>query len=414
MEGGVADFTRLLGTALAALGAEVHILTSTKATDMNSKDAKAMKSAKTNPQSPIPNLHCHPLMRSWGWRPLYTTVGRLLGELRPDVVNIQYQTAAFDMRPAINLLPSVVRYVSPRALRSHPFVVTFHDLLVPYLFPKAGRIRWGANLALARACQGVIVTNTQDQERLGAYPWMPRLELIPIGSNIPCVLPDRQVLIHPTNVENQNLSAGYDRAKWRERWGIGDDTLLLCYFGFLNASKGGEELIAALDSLCRSGRRASLLMIGGAVGASDPTNQTYLELVKRSIRERGLEQRVIWTGYMSPEEVSASFLSADVCVLPYRDGASFRRGSFMAALAHGMPIVTTQPQGIISQLRDGENILLVPPQDPQALSAAVARVANDMELRQRLSAGAQALSKEFDWGRIAARTLEVYHALAGR
>ena len=387
MEGGVADFTHLLGKELVALGAEVHVLTSTRA----APGGEGGRSAPTASQSSC-GLCCHPLMSSWRWWPLYATVGRLCRELNPDIVNIQYQTAAYGMHPAINFLPWVFRMS-----RRCAFVVTFHDLLVPYLFPKAGRMRWGVNLALARACQGVIVTNVQDQERLSAYPWMPRLELIPIGSNIPCVPP-----------------SDYDRALWRRRWGVDEDTLLLCYFGFLNASKGGEELIAALDILWRSGRRTSLLMIGGTVGASDPTNRAYLEAVKRSIRERGLEERVIWTGYTPPEEVSASFLSADICVLPYRDGASFRRGSFMAALAHGMPIVTTWPQGSVPQLRDGENVLLVPPQDPQALGAAILRLADDVALRRRLQAGARALAAEFDWRRIAARTLEVYHALAGR
>jgi glycosyltransferase involved in cell wall biosynthesis len=381
MEGGVSDFTRLLGGALADLGAEVHVLTSAKAGTMEASQ----------------RVHCHPLMRSWSWRPLYATVGRLIRKLAPDVIDIQYQAAAYGLHPAVNLLPWAFRHAPSRSLRAVPFVVTYHDLLVPYLFPKAGRLRWEANLALARACKGVIVTNTQDWERLAVYPWIQRLELIPIGSNIPCVLP-----------------TGYDRAGWRGHWGIDEDTLLLCYFGFLNASKGGEELIAALDRLCREGRRVKLLMIGGAVGASDPTNRAYLDLVQRSIQGRGLTENVIWTGYMPPEEVSASFCSADVCVLPYRDGVSFRRGSFMAALVHGMSIVTTRPQVALPQLRDGENILLVPNVDPQVLSEAIDRLARDRELRQRLGAGARTLSAEFGWGRIAARTLEVFHAVSGR
>jgi glycosyltransferase involved in cell wall biosynthesis len=68
----------------------------------------------------------------------------------------------------------------------------------------------------------------------------------------------------------------------------------------------------------------------------------------------------------------------------------------------------------LPQLRDGENILLVPNVDPQVLSEAIDRLARDRELRQRLGAGARTLSAEFGWGRIAARTLEVFHAVSGR
>ncbi|GAH84997.1 unnamed protein product, partial [marine sediment metagenome] len=179
MEGGVADFGRLLGQAMAQQGWEVHVLTS----------ARAIVRGDEGP------VHCHPLMRSWRWRPLRATVCRLLGEVRPDVINIQYQTAAFDMHPAINCLPLACRDV--------PTVVTFHDLLVPYLFPKAGPLRWWANLALARWCGAVIVTNSEDEARLKAYPWIRRLTLVPIGSNLACVPP-----------------AGYDRTAWRRARGI--------------------------------------------------------------------------------------------------------------------------------------------------------------------------------------------------
>ena len=367
MEGGVADFSRLLGQAMARQGWEVHVLTS----------AKAVQRGDEGP------VHCHPLMRSWRWRPLGAALRRLLTEARPDVINIQYQTAAFDMHPAINCLPLACRDV--------PTVVTFHDLLVPYLFPKAGPLRWWANLALARWCGAVIVTNAEDEARLKAYPWIPRLTLVPIGSNLACAPP-----------------AGYDRTAWRHNWGIADDTVILCYFGFPNASKGGEELIAALDRLRKTGRDAVLLMIGGSVGASDPTNRTYHELVQASIRERGLESQVIWTGHLPPEEVSAGFGAADICVLPYRDGASFRRGSFLAALTHGMPIVTTQPRVPLPALAHGQNVWLVPPRDPKALSEALALLAEERHLRQTLGHGARQLSRQFDWQQIASRTTEVY------
>lgn len=372
MEGGVADFTHLLSASLTELGAEVHVLTSVQAS-----------------QAPNSQVRRYPLMCDWSWRALYDAVHCLCDKIHPDVLNIQYQAAAYNLHPAINLFPLLNRRL--------PVATTFHDLLVPYLFPKAGPLRWRANLALARSSAAVIVTNAEDRAKLARYGWMRRLEMIPIGSNIAPSLP-----------------LGYNRAAWRRRWQLGDEALLLCYFGFLNASKGGEELIAALDHLVKAGRDAHLVMMGGAVGASDPTNRVYLEQVQGAIRKRGLERRVIWTGYMPPEDVSACFGAADICVLPYRDGISFRRGSLMAALVHGMPIISTRPQVALPELCHGENVWLAPSRAPDALAAAIAHLADNPTLRQRLGAGARALSREFDWARIAARTLEVYHAIAAR
>jgi glycosyltransferase involved in cell wall biosynthesis len=68
--------------------------------------------------------------------------------------------------------------------------------------------------------------------------------------------------------------------------------------------------------------------------------------------------------------------------------------------------------GLFPMLRDGGSALLVPPEDPIRLAAAVERVMSDPELRLRLSRGATTLSKQFTWGAIARRHLEVYGDLA--
>jgi glycosyltransferase involved in cell wall biosynthesis len=187
---------------------------------------------------------------------------------------------------------------------------------------------------------------------------------------------------------------------------------LLAYFGFLNESKGGEDLIRALDRLVCRGYDTHLLMIGGQVGDVDPTNRAYADQARSLVHSLGLDERVHWTGYTSSEEVSANLLAADIVVMPYRDGVSFRRTTLIAALRHGRPVVTTQPEVPVAELRDGENVLLVPPSHVEALSDAVARLADDVALRARLSAGAVALGGQFDWPAIAQRTQDLYRRLS--
>jgi glycosyltransferase involved in cell wall biosynthesis len=396
MEGGVADFTAILSRAMAA-DAEVHVLTS-----LGPMPGQGRATTASSDIAVEDGVIVHRRMDAWSWLPLRRAVSELLTAHDIDVVNIQYQTAAYGMHPAINLLPMMERRV--------PMVVTFHDLLVPYLLPKAGALREWVNLTLARRCRAAIVTNAQDHRRLAAVRGIPRLERIPIGSNISTALP-----------------ADYDRAAWRERWGLPDESVVLCYFGFLNASKGGEDLVHALHQLVNDGvgsnaMDARLLMIGGAVGASDPTNRAYLTHVRALIAELGLEERVIWTGHLPDAEVSACFAIADVCLLPYRDGVSFRRGSLMAALAHGMPIISTYPpMEMLGDEIPSEAMWLVPPSDPVALADAVrslmrgGRWAQRMiadDLRQRLGAGAQALSAAFGWDQIAERTLRLLTEVA--
>jgi glycosyltransferase involved in cell wall biosynthesis len=152
-------------------------------------------------------------------------------------------------------------------------------------------------------------------------------------------------------------------------------------------------------------------MIGGRVGSSDPTNRAYAERVESLIAKLGLEERVHWTGYSYPEAVSAGLLAADVCVLPYRDGVSFRRGTLHACLTHGRAIVTTRPAVPLPEARDGENMLLAEPRNPEGLAEAVTRLASDPALRERLEAGAVALAAEFAWERIARQTAALFKRL---
>jgi glycosyltransferase involved in cell wall biosynthesis len=415
MQGGVADHTAHLARHLIGLGMEVSILTSYKCqidesanrqpipnlqsplaypparpacTCRRGTGGRARGQAISNPPSPIPHPPSpiiYPIITTWGlgcWR----QIRRFLEEHRPDVLHIQYQAAAFDLGGWINWLPWRLRrwQVRPR------LVVTFHDLRVPYLFPKAGPLRWRSILALARYSDAVIVTNVEDERILG------KATLIPLGSNVEPQPP-----------------ANYDRRRWRARLEITEDMLLLAYFGFLSESKGGEDLVLALDRLVRKGYDARLLMIGGQVGDVDPTNRAYADRVRSLVWKHNLEDRVYWTGHTSPEEVSANLLAADMIVMPYRDGASFRRTTFIAALRHACPVVTTHPAIPLADLCDGDNVLLVPPRDVEALVRAIVRLADDTELQSRLSQGAQALGRRFDWPLITRQTAAVYQFSAG-
>jgi glycosyltransferase involved in cell wall biosynthesis len=137
--------------------------------------------------------------------------------------------------------------------------------------------------------------------------------------------------------------------------------------------------------------------------------------------ELGLADLVATTGRLPPAELSAALLACDVIALPYRDGASLRRGTLMAAIAHGLPIVSTRGLAAVGAedvdapllLRDGEHLLRVPPDDPAALAGAIAHLADDPGLRARLAANAGAVAARVAWPEIARGTLTVYETVSG-
>lgn len=372
LQGGVGAYTAELAAALAAHGRQVSVLTGT--------------AGQTPRRDPGP-VAVYPVITRWDWR-----MGRMVGAWAQahavGWVHVQFQTAAFAMHPAIHFAPSGWQR---RGLR---VAWTYHDVLVPYLFPKAGdRLRrWVTDLP-ATVCDMTIATNEGD--RLHLAPKARRLARIPIGSNIAA----RRY--GPT-----------ERVARRARRGVGPDEVVLGYFGFLNRSKGGLVLVETLRRLVQSGCRARLLMIGERVGASDPTNYAYLQEVEAAIAERGLQGSVVWTGRQDDAEVSADLAACDVLLMPYVDGASLRRGTLMAGLAHGCAIVTTTPQAPLPELVDGRDLLYIPPNDPQAAANAVLRLMHDPNLAARLRDGAQTASAAFTWDAIAAEHMRLYDEIA--
>ncbi len=377
--GGVGDYTALLATQLQRNGAAVTVVT-----------GRGVGAA----DEVVPVCRVVPGWGFGGWHPL-------LGALRaakPTVVHLQYQAGAFSGRAAIHLLPRLLRAI----MRPAPAViVTFHDLLAPYLFPKAGPLRQRALALLARDCDAVIATNGDDWRQLRADPRLTdTLHLIPIGSNI---LP----------------RAATDRAKAADKvraaLGVNVDTPLLAYFGLVSGSKGVDTLLAAVQRCAAP--RPHLVLIGGAASGTDRANFGAADDLRTAIAAHGLADRVTITGALPAEQVATHLAAADVVVLPYRDGASWRRGSLIAALTAGVPVLTTTPQpghdanGHLPSLTNGESALLVPPADPAALAAGIVRLLNDTTLRSRLATGALALAPAFDWATIARQHEELYRTL---
>lgn len=380
--GGVGDYTRRLGLALGGEH-QVEVLT------IQGGQLIVYTLPGDDQKCHLPDEQIViSARRALTWSPrCWAAVLAALAERRPDWVHIQYQTGAYGMQVGVNLLPWRLRRLPQRPR----VAVTFHDLLEPYLFPKAGPLRRWVNLRLARDADAVVTTNAADTAALARAGLRPTA--IPIGSNIPVAPPE-----------------GYGRAAWRAAHGVDPETLLVAYFGLVSPSKGVDLLVAALAGLPPE-IPWRLLLIGGE--ATAPQDVRYAAEVRAQIGRLGLADRVTITGQLAPAQVSAHLLAADLAALPFRDGASFRRGSLLAALAHGCPVVTTTPAdaAAAAQLRHDSEALLVPVGSAQALGRSIERLARDPGLRSTIGAHGRALAAQFGWPAIAATHTRLYRSL---
>jgi glycosyltransferase involved in cell wall biosynthesis len=129
-----------------------------------------------------------------------------------------------------------------------------------------------------------------------------------------------------------------------------------------------------------------------------------------------MTDRVVITGHLPAEEVSAALSAADLAALPFTAGATTKSGALLAALDHGLPTIVTrrgdqEPDG---ELVDGKTVVVAPAvRDAGVLVTALRRLLDDPELATRVGAGGRELLAGRDWGTLAARHRDVY-AEAGR
>lgn len=360
MQGGVGAYTHILAEHLAAAGHTVSIATSPPAL------------AQTSP------VTVSPCVTGWNSLGTVSALRAWAHAFQPDVINLQYQTAAYAMAGLIHALPAVLGY---------PFVTTFHDLRPPYLFPKAGPLRRALVMQMAKTSSGAIITNHEDAAALAA---LAHVRMIPIGSNITAAPPAEA------------------RASARAASGTAPGAPLIGYFGLVNHSKGLDVLLRAVRRLIDGGLPVRLMLIGAVAGDSDPSNRAYMAQIDSLIDALALRPHITRTSYLSDDQAAAHLAAADVIALPFADGASFRRGSLLAALHQGRATVTTQPQVPVPEFMRAGALMLVPTGDDAALADGLKRVLTDAPLRASLERGALALSADFAWPNIAAATADFF------
>ncbi len=349
---GIADYSASLAGALSALGVSATVWT---------RDGET---------SPAPGVS--PVVSGWG-RNGIRDLARRLKNARPGVVHLQYERAIYDHEPSIaTLLPFLLR-----AARI-PLVTTFHALDGPRGWGRAHR---AALLPLVWGSRDLIVCSPRQRNALAKLPGVARkTHLIPIGTNI-------APIGAPTRAGNV-------------------DALRFVYFGFVWKGRNIETLLRAL---AQTPPGATLDVVGGL------RDEAYHADLLRLAETLGVTDRIRFRGDLAGGDVSRALFAADIALLPFATGVSPGRGTLMAALAHGLPVVTMgAPDNLTPDFVHDTNMLIAPVGDETAFIAQTLRVAGDAGLRARLARGASELAPRFAWDAIARQTLALpaYRAVA--
>lgn len=164
--------------------------------------------------------------------------------------------------------------------------------------------------------------------------------------------------------------------------------------GRLVKQKGFDVLIRAF---AEAGLESHDLLFAG----EGPEHAALCQLVETV----GLKSRVHFLGRADRPKAVALFKGCSFFVLPSRM-EPFGIVN-LEAMAAGKAIIASRVGGVPEVVLDGETGILVPPEDPAAVAAALRRLANDAHLRERLATNGRRRVLEFTWPKIA----RAFHAL---
>ncbi len=158
----------------------------------------------------------------------------------------------------------------------------------------------------------------------------------------------------------------------------------LLFVGWVERNKGVLELVEAFRVISEV-TNARLTIVGDGHA---------MEEIRDFAFEHGLEDRIMFTGWLDNNSIAEAYAKADVLALP--SWAEGLPNAMIEAMAARLAVVVSAVGNIPDVVNDGREALLVPPRNVDALVSALYRLCSDPTLRQSLAdRGHELASKEF-------------------
>ena len=348
--GGVSDYTSAVAGGLAAAGDIVHVW---------------CPGASAPPLSQ-PGVTVHPIAGSWTPGDLHRVdceMNALHGEKK---LLLQWVPHAFGKK---SLNVRLCRWIRRRAGAGDRLEIMVHE---PGLAFREGKLRHDLMAAVHRLMLTTLLSRAQRVwTAIPAWvdvmrPWSPGREdlsfcWLPVPSTLPVT--DAEDSIHRF------------RARKTKPGGV-----IIGHFGTYQPAVR-LALSNLLPKLLTEVPEAHIELLGRG-------SEQVLETLRTRLGDQAF--RVDASGELDAAGLSQRLQACDLLVQPYPDGASTRRTTLMAALAHGVPVVTTVGRLSESFWRDSDAIATVGVGDIEGMARQAATVARDPKRRQAMAASARA------------------------
>jgi glycosyltransferase involved in cell wall biosynthesis len=271
-----------------------------------------------------------------------------------------------------------------------PTVVTVHDLTFKTRPETRGdlisRFHWEFfGVRGARRADHVITISQNTQRDIQHFLNVPE-------ERISVIYEAAASIFRPVEPESARITA-------RGKYGIEGRYIL--FVGTLEPIKNLSRLIEAYALARQRGMTEPSLVVVGQKGWQ------FADIFAR-VERLGLQDEIVFTGFVPDEDLPALYSGADVFVMP-----SLYEGfglPVLEAMACGTPVLTSDVSSLPEIASDAA--ILVNPMDVDALAEALERVCGDDYLRQNMRLAGLARAAQFSWRRCAEETREVYRRVA--
>ncbi len=213
-------------------------------------------------------------------------------------------------------------------------------------------------------------------------------------------------VVHPGVEVTQFAGATEAGLRWRAEHGL-DGKQVVLTVGRLDRRKNHRAVIDAVAELAP--RYSDLVyVVVGQGGQGDALGQ--------QAAERGVADRVRFTGSLGGDELVSAYGACDVFAMPaVRDGTDVEGFGmvFVEAGACGKPVIAGREGGQPEAVTDGESGWVVDGTDGSAVTSALDRLLADADLRKRMGEAGLERARGLDWSAVVQRTVQLVDNLTG-
>lgn len=264
-------------------------------------------------------------------------------------------------------------------------IVTCHDI-IPIAYYGTRNPIWKLNARGLRKAERIITVSEFSKKDISKYIKYPeeKIEIIPPAVD------------HGLYYQNRNRGV-------LKRYGIGEDEKVILYVGAEEPRKNVQFLINSFSKLKNKIPQVKLLKVGM------PNYLGVREKLLKQIESLNLQKNVIFTGYVSENELAEIYNAVDLFVFP-----SLYEGFGMPpleAMACGTPVITSNTSSLPEVV--GDAAIVADPYDLESFTDKMYTLLTDQTSRENIIKKGLARSKIFSWEEAARKTRKVYEQVDG-